>query len=59
MLPSTNNICLWRKQESVHFNRVALRLWAVDSVLDKIHDENAASIEPQNLTNRNEISQKW
>ena len=58
MLPSTNQVCgLW-KQQPWCFKQEVLSLWAQDSPIDRIHDESVASIGPQKLTNRIEITQK-
>ena len=57
MLPSTNKVCSWWKQQSLCFKLEALSSRAQCSPLDKINDKNVASIRPQKLLNRIYVSQ--
>ena len=59
MLPSTNQVCRWLEQQSFCFKLEALSSRVQCNPLDRIHDENVASIGPQKLTNLIEISKKW
>ena len=47
MLPSTTNVYIWWIQESLYLKLEALVLWAPGSPLDRVHNENVASIRPQ------------
>ena len=54
---STINVCRWWKQETLCFKLEVLNLWPQDSPFDMIHVKNVASIGPQYLRNRIEMSQ--